>query len=173
MTDVRVALGDRSYDVRIETGLIDRAGAEIAPLLNRPRVAIVTEEHVAALHLDRLREALAAEGIDSEALVLPRGEGTKNWENLTRTVEWLLSEKIERRDILIALGGGGDESGPHGGDCSPGHRRTDRAGDRARRAVRRALSVQWFDVGNPFGTRQHVNRRRWREPCGHRGSNHG
>ncbi|MBV7379507.1 3-dehydroquinate synthase [Maritimibacter dapengensis] len=113
MTDVRVALGDRSYDVRIDTGLIDRAGAEIAPLLNRPRVAIVTEEHVAALHLDRLREALAAEGIDSEALVLPRGEGTKNWENLTRTVEWLLSEKIERKDVVVAFGGGviGDLAG--------------------------------------------------------------
>ena len=103
---VHVPLGDRAYDVRIGPGLIDRAGAEIAPLLQRPRVAIVSDETVAALHLARLRQALKAEGIDSVALSLPAGEATKSWPHLMRVVDWLLEQKVERRDIVIAFGGG-------------------------------------------------------------------
>ena len=103
---VPVALGARSYEVRIGPGLIDRAGAEIAPLLKRRRAAIVTDETVAPLHLARLQAALAAEGIDSTALALPAGEATKGWPEFARCVEWLLDQKIERRDIVIAFGGG-------------------------------------------------------------------
>ncbi|MGL4310663.1 MAG: 3-dehydroquinate synthase [Paracoccaceae bacterium] len=103
---VRVALGPRSYDVRIGQGLLPRAGAEIAPLLRRPRVAVVTDETVAALHLDHLREAFAATGIAVSHLALPAGEATKSWPHLTRVVEWLLAEKVERRDVVVAFGGG-------------------------------------------------------------------
>ncbi|WP_108501235.1 3-dehydroquinate synthase [Paracoccus indicus] len=103
---VHVPLGDRAYDVRIGTGLIGRAGAEIAPLLARPRVVIVTDENVAALHLEPLKAALKGEGIAHEALVLPAGEATKSWPHLTRCVEWLLEQKVERRDVVLALGGG-------------------------------------------------------------------
>lgn len=103
---VHVPLDDRAYDVRIAQGLTARAGAEIAPLLVRNKVWIISEETVAGLHLDAVKAGLGAEGIASEALILKPGEGTKNWENLTRVVEWLLSEKVERRDIVIALGGG-------------------------------------------------------------------
>jgi 3-dehydroquinate synthase len=110
---VRVELGARAYDVRIGPGLLARAGAEIAPLLRRKRVAVVTDETVAGLHLDRLRAGLAAEGIAMSALALPPGEGTKGWPEFTRTVEWLLAEKVERRDIVVAFGGGviGDLAG--------------------------------------------------------------
>ena len=103
---VPVALGARSYEVRIGPGLTDRAGAEIAPLLSRPRVAVVTDETVAALHLDRLRDALTAEGIAMQALTLPAGEATKGWAQLARCVEWLLEAKVERRDVVVAFGGG-------------------------------------------------------------------
>jgi 3-dehydroquinate synthase len=103
---VKVDLGERSYEVRIGTGLIDRAGAEIAPLLARPRVAVVTDESVAALHLPALTAALKAAGIAVTSLALPAGEATKGWENLARATEWLLEAKVERRDVVIALGGG-------------------------------------------------------------------
>ncbi|SDL33741.1 3-dehydroquinate synthase [Paracoccus chinensis] len=110
---VPVALGDRSYEVRIGPGLIARAGDEIAPLLSRPRVAILTDERVASLHLPALTAALDRAGIASSALALPAGEATKSWDHLGRAVEWLLAERIERRDIVIALGGGviGDLAG--------------------------------------------------------------
>ncbi|MEM1065779.1 MAG: 3-dehydroquinate synthase, partial [Pseudomonadota bacterium] len=68
---VHVALGDRAYDVRIGTGLIARAGTEIAPLLARPRVAILTDEMVAARHLAPLEAALSEAGIAASALTLP------------------------------------------------------------------------------------------------------
>ncbi|MBZ0128734.1 MAG: 3-dehydroquinate synthase [Rhodobacteraceae bacterium] len=110
---LRVELGPRSYDIRIGEGLIAAAGAEIAPLLRRPRVAIVTEATVAGLHLPALLAALAGQGIDAETLTLAPGEGTKNWASLQQVVEWLIAEKIERDDMVIAFGGGviGDLTG--------------------------------------------------------------
>ncbi len=103
---VHVPLGDRSYDVRIGSGLIDAAGAEIAPILNRPKVFIVTESQVADLHLEALIAGLSASGIEADVLTLPPGESTKSWQYLTQTTEWLLEKKAERRDVVIAFGGG-------------------------------------------------------------------
>lgn len=106
MNQVRVELGERSYDVQIGAGLVASAGKALAPLLRRKRVAIVTDETVATLHLPALTEALKAEGIAVSALALPPGEGTKSWAELQRVTEWLLDEKVERRDLVLALGGG-------------------------------------------------------------------
>ena len=103
---VRVNLDSRSYDVVIGSGLIAQAATHLAPLLRRPKVWIVTEDRVAPLHLAHLEAALSAGGIAARALTLPAGEGTKSWQYLTQTVEWLLDEKVERGDIVIALGGG-------------------------------------------------------------------
>jgi len=106
LATVHVALGARAYDVRIGPGLLARAGSEIAPLLTRPRVFVVTEDRVAALHLDALRAGLDSAGIGIEVLVLPPGEATKGWPQFTRTVEWLLDRKTERKDVVVAFGGG-------------------------------------------------------------------
>ena len=103
---VHVPLGERAYDIHIGTGIIASAGEWISPLLSRPRVAIVTDATVGDLHLDALTRALDAESIDSVSLRLPAGEATKGWPQFTRTVEWLLENRIERRDVVIALGGG-------------------------------------------------------------------
>lgn len=101
---VHVPLGDRSYDVRIGEGLIRSAQEQIMPLLPRPRVAILTDENVAKAHLNTLLEGLGE--IEATHLALPAGEATKSWSSLETSVEWLLDQKIERRDVLIALGGG-------------------------------------------------------------------
>jgi len=103
---VSVALPGREYDVVIGPGLLAEAGALIAPLLRRKRVAVITESRVAALHLDALRAGLAAEGIEMSALELAPGEGTKDWANLQRAVDWLLDQQVERGDIVVAFGGG-------------------------------------------------------------------
>ena len=103
---VRVELGDRAYDVQIGEGLIETAGARILPLLTQRRVAIVTDANVAEVHLEPFRAALEAAGIRSTALVLPAGEATKGWSEFSRCVEWLLAEQVERRDVVVALGGG-------------------------------------------------------------------
>ncbi len=103
---VHVNLPGRAYDVVIGPGLLAQAGARITPFLRRPRVTIVTEENVAPLHLAALRQGLEETGITSETLILPAGESTKSWPFLEQTVEWLLAQKVERGDIVIAFGGG-------------------------------------------------------------------
>ncbi len=110
---VHVDLPGRAYDVLIGPGLLPQAGTLIAPLLRRPQVAIITDETVAALHLSTLQASLDAAGIKHSALALPSGESTKGWPQFSRAVEWLLSEKVERSGIVIALGGGviGDLAG--------------------------------------------------------------
>ena len=105
MTVVNVALGTRSYDVRIEAGLLARAGEQIARLVGDRPVTIVADENVAS-HLATLRRSLDGAGVRSEALVLPAGEATKSWAMLERTVDWLLAQGVERSDHVIALGGG-------------------------------------------------------------------
>ncbi|WP_415182306.1 3-dehydroquinate synthase [Phaeovulum sp.] len=101
---VAVDLGARSYEVQIGAGLLATAGAEIAPLLRRPRVAVITDETVGALHLAALRAGLG--NIDMVSLALPAGESTKGWPQFSRAVEWLLEQQVERKDVVIAFGGG-------------------------------------------------------------------
>jgi 3-dehydroquinate synthase len=110
---VTVNLADRSYNIEIAPDLLAQAGQYVAPFLRRKRVAVLTDENVAALHLETLKNGLASAGIETATLVLPAGEATKSWQNIQHSVEWLLSEKIERDDILIAFGGGviGDLAG--------------------------------------------------------------
>ena len=103
---VHVPLPGRAYDVVIGPGLLSTAGVRIGPLLARPKVAVITDDNVAPLHLEALRDGLSQDGIDMRSMVLPAGEATKSWANLTACVEWLLDEKIERRDVVLALGGG-------------------------------------------------------------------
>ncbi len=110
---VHVPLAGRSYDIRIGPGLLARAGAEIGPHLCRPRVAVLTDERVARLHLAALEKGLADQGIQAEVLALPAGEQTKCWAELERAVEWLIDRKVARDDVVVALGGGviGDLAG--------------------------------------------------------------
>ena len=103
---VHVDLGSRSYDVVVGGGLLAGAAEHLKPLLRRPRVFVVTDETVAGLHLGPFTAAITAEGIAVESLALPAGEATKSWQGLTRAVEWLLDERVERKDIVVALGGG-------------------------------------------------------------------
>ena len=107
MTDsarkVRVDLGDRAYDILVGPGLIAAAGSHLAPLLRRKRVAIVTDETVARLHLPTLEKSLDAAGIRHSAIRLPAGESTKSFAQLEKLTEWLLGEEIERGDLVRRL----------------------------------------------------------------------
>ncbi len=103
---VRVELGERAYDVMVGPGLLERAGEWVRPLLRRPRIIVVTDETVASLHRPRLEQGLRAAGIESPAIVLPPGEGTKDLAHLGRLLDGILDHRPERGDMLLALGGG-------------------------------------------------------------------
>lgn len=113
--EVPVPLPGRGYTVKIGSGLMAHAGAEIAPLLGagRRRAAIITDQSVAWRHLETLWGGLGAAGFDAEAITLPPGEGTKSMRRLEELMEQLLALRIERNDLVIAFGGGviGDLAG--------------------------------------------------------------
>ena len=112
MQTLNVALGERAYPIHIGRGLLGRADL-ILPHLKTQRVAIVTNEVVGPLYLERLRAGLEDAGVRTAAVVLPDGEAHKDWETLARIFDMLLAERCERSTTLVALGGGvvGDMGG--------------------------------------------------------------
>ena len=103
---VEVALGERAYSIVIGPGVLDGAGAEIAKLAPGANCAVVTDEEVAPLYLDRLTTSLEQAGLRSTSIVCPSGEGTKSYAEFARVADALIEAHIERKDIVIALGGG-------------------------------------------------------------------
>jgi 3-dehydroquinate synthase len=106
MKRIEVSLGERSYPILIEAGLIDRAGAELARFARGGRLIVVTEQTVDGAVGDRFRAALGAAGLAAETIVMPPGEGTKSWAQLAALVDRLLALGVERSDHVVALGGG-------------------------------------------------------------------
>ena len=104
---------NRSYDIHIGSGLLGSCASLISPLLKRPFVAIVTDENVAKTHLESLTQTLDGDGITHVTKIMPPGEASKSFTGLEALVHWLLDNKVERQDIVIALGGGviGDLTG--------------------------------------------------------------
>jgi len=110
---VRVALGERSYDIVIGSGLMAEAGERIAALAPGAACAIVTDSNVAPLYLASLEASLKAAGLRSVAIVVAPGEGSKTLQVFGRVLEEAIAARIERRDVIVALGGGvvGDLAG--------------------------------------------------------------
>ncbi len=110
---VRVDLGGRSYDILIGRGYLSEAGMRIAALYPGARVGIVTDAHVASLHLPSLQTSLAAAGLASFVITLPAGEKTKSFSALEEVCEGLVAARLERGDVVLAFGGGviGDLAG--------------------------------------------------------------
>jgi len=110
---IPVGLGARSYDVTIGPGLLDRAGALLAPKLKRRRTVVVTDRNVADHHGERLAVALERGGIAVDMIVLPPGEQTKSFEGLADLCDQLLALELDRGDVITAFGGGviGDLAG--------------------------------------------------------------
>ncbi|WP_262028433.1 3-dehydroquinate synthase [Microvirga sp. Mcv34] len=109
---VPVPLGDRAYEILVGRGLIETAGARIAALGARA-AAIVTDEHVGPLYAGALASALEAQGLRASVVTLPPGEATKSYASLERVCDAVLAARIERGDLVVALGGGviGDLAG--------------------------------------------------------------
>ena len=119
---VSVELGERRYEILVGPGLIAEAGPLIAPFAPRRRVAVITDETVAALHGGALTEGLRAGGLESHMLALPPGEATKSMAHLERCLGWMLDLKLGRDDIVVAFGGGviGDLAGFAAAICKRG-----------------------------------------------------
>jgi 3-dehydroquinate synthase len=111
---LRVELGARSYDIVVGSGLLERAGPQLAEVVRRPEVIIVTDANLAATgHLAVLRRSLEAAAIAPRHIVLPPGEATKSMAQLAELSDRLLDLGVERTTTLVAFGGGviGDLAG--------------------------------------------------------------
>jgi 3-dehydroquinate synthase len=110
---VPVALGDRAYDIAIGRGLLAELGQRIAALKPGARTVIVTDETVAKYHLQTAEAALAAASIQNATVVVRAGEASKSWGTFETVCEAIIAARIERNDLVIALGGGvvGDLAG--------------------------------------------------------------
>jgi 3-dehydroquinate synthase len=110
---VDVALGERSYDIVIGRGVLASLGARVAALRPGARAAIVTDEYVATHWLRKTEASLLDAGITTSRIVVDEGEVSKSYEGLEFVCEELIAAKIERNDLVIALGGGvvGDLAG--------------------------------------------------------------
>ena len=102
-----------SYDIHIGAGLLRSCAPFLSPLLKRPFVAIVTDENVAQAHLENLTQTLDSAGISHVTKIMPPGEASKSFTGLETLIDWLLDNKVERQDMVIAFGGGviGDLTG--------------------------------------------------------------
>ena len=111
-TSVHIDLGDRSYDIRIGAGLLQRS-ASYADLPRASRAVIISNETVAPLYIMRTEQAMRQHFDVVHSVILPDGEAHKNWETLNQIFDQLLTQRCDRKTVLFALGGGvvGDMTG--------------------------------------------------------------
>ena len=106
-----VNLGENSYPIYIENGILSDAGKYISGIFHGKRIMVLSDDNVFPLYKDRLLKSLG--GYECHTLMLPHGEPTKNFQTLPRIYSALLDAKLTRSDLIIALGGGviGDLAG--------------------------------------------------------------
>jgi 3-dehydroquinate synthase len=112
-TTVGVALGARSYDIVIGRGVLGSLGTRIGKLRPAAKVFIVTDENVARHVLAGAEAALDQANIAASRIVVPPGEGSKSYRTFEQVCEAVIASRIERGDLVVALGGGviGDLAG--------------------------------------------------------------
>ena len=110
---VTVGLGERSYPIVIQPGVLHLVGQDIAARKIAKRFGIISDDYVAALYGDTLLQSLADAGVGAELVTFPRGEASKNLQTIATLASELAGRGFDRGDGLIALGGGvsGDMAG--------------------------------------------------------------
>jgi len=110
---VPVALGNRAYDIVIRRGALASLGAAIKTLRPGARTVIVCDENVASHHLAAAEAALDRAGVGTSRILVAPGEGSKKMATFERVCEEIIGARIERGDLVVALGGGviGDLAG--------------------------------------------------------------
>lgn len=110
---VPVALGERSYDIVIGRDIVAPGATRVAQLAPGGAVAIVTDDTVSALHGARITDTLEAQGLRVAQITVPPGESSKSYAQFAAVCDGLIAARIERGDLVLALGGGvvGDLAG--------------------------------------------------------------
>ncbi len=112
-TVVTVGLGERSYPIRISSGLLEKIGVDLHERKIGTKYGVISDDRVAALHGSRFMQSLDAAGIRAELITFPAGEASKHLQTIAVLSSELAQRGFDRKDALIALGGGvtGDITG--------------------------------------------------------------
>jgi 3-dehydroquinate synthase len=112
-TVIEVALGGRAYSIFIGRDQLLSLGERISGLRPGSKVVIISDETVARHYLPTTRTALAVSGLDATCITVPAGESSKSFAVLEKVCEEVIAARIERGDLIVALGGGviGDLAG--------------------------------------------------------------
>lgn len=98
--------GEAIYDIVLEDSFLALKEEVVKFSLDKHKICIVTDSNVASLYLDEVKEVLSATSGAVETFVFPAGEENKNLETVKNLYEFLIQHKFERKDMLVALGGG-------------------------------------------------------------------
>lgn len=101
-----VNLGENSYDIFIEDGLIGRVGEAIRRIYAGQKAFIITDENVHRLYGKTVEDSLKNAGFVTDTLVMPAGEATKSFESLPVIYDKLLKFQLNRKGLIVTLGGG-------------------------------------------------------------------
>ncbi|MDP1768077.1 MAG: 3-dehydroquinate synthase [Nitrospirota bacterium] len=110
---VPVVLGERSYDIVLQPGLLATVGDRIRGFTASPKIGVVTDRHVASHYLQGTLRSLRKAGYDPTPIIVSPGEPTKTLGTISKILDVLAKHKFERQSLLLALGGGvvGDITG--------------------------------------------------------------
>src|SRR6185295_11575462 len=115
MRTVDVRLGSRSYEIQISSGLLDDLGARTRGAVGESarQAIVVTNDTVASLYLDRAVKSLGRSGFKVSSFLIGDGERFKNLRTAEALFSFLIERRIERSDVIVAIGGGvvGDLAG--------------------------------------------------------------
>ncbi len=113
MKTLKVSIPNREYEIHIEEGLLERAGAMIQTVFQGKKIALVTDSNVAPLYGAQVTASLEAANYQVKQIVIPAGETSKCREELFRLYDEMLAFGLTRGDLIVALGGGvvGDLTG--------------------------------------------------------------
>ncbi len=108
-----VGLGNRSYPIRISSGLMEKIGTDLKQKNIGTKYGVIADENVAALYGEQCMQSLHEAGIQAQLITFPHGEDNKNMATVAALSSELALKGFDRRDALIALGGGvtGDITG--------------------------------------------------------------
>ena len=103
---LHVSLGEKSYDIAVQGGLLDTIGARLRDVYTGRRVFVLTDTNVLPLYGERVRASLTAAGYEAQLFAVPAGEKSKCLDELAHVYEAMLSFGLKRGEMVVTLGGG-------------------------------------------------------------------
>ncbi len=100
-----VQVGD-GYDVIVDWGSVGRLAQYLSQLGTPSRIFLFTDANIARLYAPAIMHSLSAAGFDPQLYIVPAGEKSKSQQQVNAIYDWLLEQHAERRETIIALGGG-------------------------------------------------------------------